>query len=271
MPHITIKTGVTIHYQHYGEGPDLVLIGGLAADHTTWMPILKMLSKKYRVLVFDNRDVGQTKNSNGSYTIKDMADDVVALMDALSIEKATMVGHSLGGAITMQMCLANPSRIDKAVICASAAKLPLPSLLHVRSIIHLREVNINPELIYETTFPWIFGESYLSNKKMVSAIVKNILNNPYQQTLESFKNQARVSELINLVPELHKVAVKALVIAGRNDLITPAYCSELIHREIKGSQLVVIDDCGHMLQFEQPEILVNTILKFIEKTSTTIP
>lgn len=263
MPHITIKTGVTIFYQQYGEGPDLVLIGGLAADHTTWVPILKMLSKKYRVLVFDNRDVGQTKNSNGSYTLQDMAHDVAALMDALSIENATIIGHSLGGAITLEMCLSHAPRVATAVICASAAKLPLPSMLHVRSIIQLRELEINPGVVFETVLPWIFGESYLSNKKMVSGIIKSIVNNPYPQTLESFKNQARVSELINIVPELHKITTKTLIIAGRDDLITPLKCAQLIHSEINGSKLVIIDNCGHMLQFEQPEILVNAILEFI--------
>ena len=263
MPLIKIKTGLNIYYEQQGFGEDLVFISGLAADHTTWAPIIKTLKEKYRMLLFDNRDVGKTDSVNESYTIEHMARDTLALMDALEIEKATLIGHSMGGAIALYVALMHQERVKKIIVCASAPKLPTPSLVHVQSIIKLREHGLSPLLIFETTLPWLFGESFLKNGRLVSAVMRNILHNPKPQTLESFKNQAQASESIDLLNTMQKITTKTLVIAGKEDLITPLACSEKIHRSIRGSELFVIPDCGHMLQFEQPQILEKAIVDFI--------
>lgn len=264
MSKIKTKSGITMYYEQHGSGEDLILIGGLASDHTVWSMTLDSLAAKYRVLVFDNRGVGQTDAPAGPYTIQMMAEDTVALMDSLSIKNAGIVGHSMGCDILLQMCLSDPDRVRKAIHCASAAKLPFPSLMHIKSVVKYREMGMDPNLIFETAFPWIFGASFLRNRAKVAEAMNNLINSPYPQSLEAFKAQVAACEALDLEKEISNISTDTLILAGIEDLMMPLRFSEFIHQHIVGSKLETISDCGHMLPVEQSETLGNKILGFLE-------
>src|SRR3990167_9486363 len=115
MPKITANN-ISMHYEQHGTGDDLVLIGGLTSDHQVWKSALRILSQYFRVLIFDNRGAGQTDTPDLPYTTELMAKDTLALMTALNIPRAHIVGHSLGGCIAQQMALIAPDKVKKLVI-----------------------------------------------------------------------------------------------------------------------------------------------------------
>lgn len=247
-----------MYYEQVGQGPDLVFVGGLSADHTVWTIMVDMLAAHYRVLTFDNRGVGQTGAPPGPYSLAMMADDTAALLSALAIPRATLVGHSMGGAIVQQCCIAHPALVDQAIICASAVRVPLASRMHIESVIKLWEARVGYDLILETGLPWIFGENFLQDSIKVAIAMRGLLGNPHPQSLAAFKAQVAAC-LTDLRPLLGTITAKTLVIAGADDLLTPVKCSREIHQGISGSRLMILEACGHMIPLECPEALCDAI------------
>ena len=109
--------GQELYYEVHGEGQPLILVMGIGYDSTLWtLAQVPALSKKFQVVIFDNRDAGRSSQATSAYTIADMADDTAALMDALDIKKAHVCGLSMGGMIVMEFALRHPGRLDRMIL-----------------------------------------------------------------------------------------------------------------------------------------------------------
>lgn len=126
-----------LHYVDEGRGFPIVLIHGLAGDHTAWRPQLDALRDRYRVIAFDNRGAGRSTQLDEPISTEDMARDTLQLMDHLRIDRAHVIGRSMGGAIGQHMALLAPERVHTLVMCASFAKL---DPLGRRTLKNMREV-----------------------------------------------------------------------------------------------------------------------------------
>ena len=101
------------YYELHGKGHPLILIAGYSGDHLVWMPLLENLSKQFQVLLFDNRGVGQTTDDGRPLSAELMAQDVVALADALDLKKPHIVGQSMGGTIAQRVATHHSEKINK--------------------------------------------------------------------------------------------------------------------------------------------------------------
>ena len=110
MPTIEAN-GQTLYYEVHGEGEPLLLVMGLASDTLAWALQVPAFAERHQTIVFDNRDVGQSSMADGPYEISDMAQDALALADALELDSFHLLGVSMGGAIAQEMALAAPERI----------------------------------------------------------------------------------------------------------------------------------------------------------------
>ncbi len=127
MPHL-IANGAKIFYQQVGEGPDVVLVHGLATNRAFWFPhALQALKDDCRVTMFDLRGHGYSSMPVNGYTSADMADDLAVLMDHLGIEDAYLVGHSFGGVVALQYATRHPERVKGLVIADSRVHSVQPS------------------------------------------------------------------------------------------------------------------------------------------------
>jgi pimeloyl-ACP methyl ester carboxylesterase len=125
MPKATLKSGLTIHYQQVGEGPDLVMVHGLTGNLAVWhLQIVPELSEHYRVLTYDLRGHGHSDTPASGYSLDSMAEDLLELLDALEIERPLIAGHSYGADVALYHALAHPDRV-REVIAIEAA---LPAL-----------------------------------------------------------------------------------------------------------------------------------------------
>ena len=104
MPKASVN-GVNVNYKVHGEGEPLVLIMGFAAPRWAWFFQTRAFRKYYKVITFDNRGVGKTDKPSEPYTIKTMADDTIGLMDYLGIDKAHILGYSMGGIIAQELII----------------------------------------------------------------------------------------------------------------------------------------------------------------------
>lgn len=118
----TIRVGdIDVYYEIHGDGPPLVLVGGLGVDLTVFAPFTEQLARSFRVLTFDNRGAGRTDKPDVPYSIPMMADDTAGLMAALGLSRAHVVGVSMGGRIAMELAARYPSRVDRLVLISTAA------------------------------------------------------------------------------------------------------------------------------------------------------
>jgi pimeloyl-ACP methyl ester carboxylesterase len=120
MP-IARLNGVSIHYHVEGRGDPLVMIMGFSAGRLGWLPQIPFFRKHYRVVTFDNRGVGRSDKPLGPYSTRMMADDTVRLMDLLGIEKAHIMGLSMGGMIAQELAIEYPQRVMKLVLACTYA------------------------------------------------------------------------------------------------------------------------------------------------------
>ncbi|MDX1900876.1 MAG: alpha/beta hydrolase [Gammaproteobacteria bacterium] len=258
---LTTPSGVKLFYEQTGQGEDLILIAGLASDHTLWESMMPFLSQHFRVLRFDNRACGQSDFPK-TVSIAEMASDVIALMDHLKIKSAYMAGHSMGSAILLQLSIQSPARIRKAMLCAAFAKLPMLAKIRSRISLDLMQANIPVSLIAETVVPWIFGSTFIRHEKNVGAIANAMISTPWLQSTAGYETQANALKVFDVRDRLNQITVKTLVVAGGKDILAPPACSRYIHRAIPNSEYVVIKKSGHMLPVEDPKELNRLMIDF---------
>jgi len=120
MPAATIGD-IQLYYEEYGQGPPLVMILGLGQDIATWQFQIPALSRHVRLIVFDNRDAGKSSRCSDKYTTAIMARDVLGLMDYLKIDRAHILGTSMGGMIAQQAALTAPGRLNSLILASTTS------------------------------------------------------------------------------------------------------------------------------------------------------
>src|SRR5581483_10494016 len=124
MPKVNVHN-LDLFWRESGEGPPIVLLMGLETDHRGWARLVPQLKSSFRCISTDNRDVGQSGLATAPYSIEDMADDTLALLDHLELTSVNLIGQSMGGAIAQVIAHQHPQRVSKLVLISSFCVLYL--------------------------------------------------------------------------------------------------------------------------------------------------
>lgn len=264
MPYKKINHhAVSIYYELHGDpqNPSLVLISGLKGDHSIWLPILDSLVQHYHVLIFDNRGVGRTSDNNTPFSIQTMADDTMALINALNLKQPNIVGHSLGGAIAQVIAKNYTDNIGKVVLCNTFSQLNLTAKKVFDNVLILHQQNATPAIIMDAIIPFAFSETFMTQE--VRQTIHQVSNaDPYTQSLENYARQWQALREFDSTPWLHSITLPTLIIGSKADQIATLTETQLLHEQITNSQLTVLPG-GHAIMVEQPQRLVETILDFV--------
>lgn len=260
----TVPTnGVKLGYRQFGHGPSLLMITGDTAPMTLWMPyLLKPLAQHFTVTIFDNRGVGySTDDLEQPMTIQLMAGDTAGLIEALGLEKPTVLGWSMGGEIGITLAEQSPGLVGALVTSggnpgSSHAVQPAGGLL--RELAHPP----SPTFLLHTLFPnnaaggkaaEQFGEAYESLKQ----------ENVSQRTLDrqekaelAFPHYAKVWE------GLSGITVPYLITNGQLDRLNPVANARLLHSQVPGSQLSIYRGAGHGMMFQDTARFVGEVVRF---------
>lgn len=261
MPIAKLKN-IEMYYEIHGQGNPLVLIAGYTCDHTFWVSILEMLSKYFQVLIFDNRAIGQTKDTNVPLNIEMFAEDTMSLIQYLGIDQPIIIGQSMGGAIAQAIAMKYPEKIKKLIILNSVAKFNFITLMALENILTLRKTNISIDLLTDITLPWIFSGEYLNIPEHINNIKTATKKNIYPQSLSDEQRQFDALKKFDSTEWVNNIKIPTLVMAGENDLITPISECQNLAKFIKNSKFETIPG-GHASPIEQPARLNESILNFI--------
>jgi pimeloyl-ACP methyl ester carboxylesterase len=272
----TVKVGdIELYYEEHGSGDPLLLVMGLAADSTAWMFQLPELSKHYRTIVFDNRGVGRSTKPPGPYSIHQMADDAVGLLDSLGVERAHVVGVSMGGMIAQELVLRHPERV-RGLVLACTYPEPGADVEERRtfmvgqfggSVSETGELKIdvaalNPMLFLQHMLPAVFNQEFIDRElpKLIQVFSGAL---QYGFSMEAILGQVSAVMTHKATDRLHQIGAPTLVITGDADRLVPPANSDVLAREIPGAKLVVIPGGSHGFNFETPDVFNREVLAFL--------
>ena len=262
----TQSNGIELYYESHGEGKPLVLISGLGYPHWQWHKMVPVLAEHFQVITFDNRGVGQSDKPAGPYTAQMLAQDTVGLLDALGIEKAIIVGHSMGGFIAQAMALDFPQRVEKLVLCSTNFGGPHHVPVTPEAMKVLSDVTSDPltrfknGLVVSTAPGWAD-----KNPEMIEEWIKWRVANP----IEPAPYQAQLAIGLSLLPEaaafedkLQRLDVPTLILFGAHDKVVPPANADLLSKKISGSTVMIFPDAGHFFPIEIAEAASRAITDF---------
>ena len=261
----TAKVGdINMYYEVHGKGEPLLLIMGLGSDMTSWIFQIQEFSKKYRVIVFDNRGVGGSAAPHTPYSTEFMADDTAGLLDALEVDKAHILELSLGGMIAQELALKYPQRV-KSLILATTAVGPRSWATHVLgTMLRLNQEGVNQETLTTLRLSWLFTDKFFDNPELVRTVIDTMLANPYPQPVHAYARQFDAATEHDTRDRIGKISAPTLVLVGKEDILLPIQMSEELAAGIPNAELVVLEGGGHGFLVEIAGKFNRAVLDFLE-------
>ena len=242
------------------DGDPLLLSNSLASTLDMWRPQMGPLTDAgFRVVRYDSRGHGASGVSGGPYTVSQLANDALALLDALDIERAHFCGLSKGGMVGQWLGTHNGNRLKSLALCDTAAYMGGPGAWQDR-IAMVNQSGMSA-VVDATIDRWFTtsGQSRLTQD--VEAVRQMILNTPP----EGFCACAEAITQMDQRESIRSITTPTIVIVGEQDPGTPVSAAELIHQRIAGSELVVIPDAAHFANMEQPTAFNDALLGFLSR------
>jgi pimeloyl-ACP methyl ester carboxylesterase len=262
----TTTNGIEIYYEVHGEGAPLVLISGLGYPAWEWHKMVPYLTGQFQVITFDNRGVGQSDKPAGPYTASMLAADVAGLLDALGIEKAVIMGHSMGGFIAQAFALEHPQRLSKLILCSTNFGGPHHVPITAQSMAVLSDVTNDPVVRFKnglvvSTAPG-FAEAH---PEVIQEWLEWRLTNPMDWA--SYQAQMAIglgllAEAASFEHKLSQISAPTLILFGAHDKVVPPANADLMAGKIGGSRVAILPDAGHFFPIEAPTAAAQAVIQF---------
>ena len=260
MPTLTLRDGDPLYYEVHGDGPPLALVSGLGGTLSFWRPQIAAFAKEFRVILHDHRGTGQSSRRMIDFSVNQMADDLLQLLDHLGVGRAHLVGHSTGGAIGQTIALDRPERLDRLVLSATwtAADDYFRRLFDLRA----NMLRLEGPLAYAQGTS-LFGLPAAFLRDHLEALTAE--ETATASTMSPELVLARIHAILQFDRrhELGRIKTPTLVYAAQDDLITPAYFSETLAESIPSAKLVLLPSGGHFYPRVVPEEFQRTVLAFL--------
>lgn len=212
MP-VTRAGDIDMYYELHGSGDPVVLIGGLASDISQWGWLTDWCAQSHHVLAFDNRGAGRTDKPDAPYTIPMMANDTDALMEAVGMSNATVLGISMGGRIALDLALEHPDRVARLILVSTTASMR--------------------------------PETSMSRTEMLSLLSSLVFRGKYPQPRYALARQREASRSYDCMDRLGEIRVPTTILHGRKDRIAPLRAAIAMRQGIPGSEMVTFNR-GHL-------------------------
>ena len=263
MPYAQVN-GINLYYEVHGEGYPVVMISGLGSQGQSWDTQVPIYSKDYKVIVFDNRGAGKSDKPKSPYSTEGMADDTAALMDALSIEQAHIVGKSMGGMIAQWLAIKHPERVGKLVMgCSSGSRDQVGN-----EILRMgREIASKAGLraVWFMALHLGYTREYIEMNIDRLNKVSSMLGGDSAEALEGYIGQSLACEGHHTLEHLPKINTPAFVMMGESDQITAPERTRELSRLIPKAELCVFTGVGHGFWRERQQEVDSLVLHFLGK------
>ena len=232
----------------------LVLSHALGLSLAQWDPQVAPLSRAFRVVRYDHRGHGGSPVPAGPYTIEELGRDLIHLLDRLGLDRVSFCGLSLGGMVGMWVAANAPERIDRLVLCCTAARMVRPEDFAARArTVRERGIDAIADALIGRWFTPSFPASHPDTVARIRAM---LLSTPR----EGYAGGCEAIAQMDLREDLPRITAPTLVIGAEHDQSTPPEKSREIAQGIRGAELVMIPEAAHIANVEQPDAVANQIL-----------
>lgn len=265
-----------LFYRQYGSlGPNLIIVHGLYGASDNWVSIGKQLAEHFKVYIVDQRNHGGSPHSN-SHSFQDMSNDLMEFMNDTGIEKAHLIGHSMGGKTVLRFCIEHPDKVEKLIAVDIAPKsygtgsnyglITNDHATIVKALLNtpLDELNKRQEIdrhlakeIPKTSVRQFLLKNITRSKegKFIWKLNIKVISENLEEILDGFSD---------LPPEKHKCENLAIFIKGEKSNYLLEEDMFIAKKYFPNSEFITIPDTGHWLHAEQPELFIKTILYFLQ-------
>ena len=263
MPHADLGER-RVYYEEHGSGDPVLLINGLGADHTAWALQTEYLQKWFRVVAFDNPGVGQTEGPRGPYTTALFADVAVSLLRHLEIERAHVVGASMGGLIAQQIAVRHTDAVRSLSVHCPWWRADPYTVSLIRSWQALAR-GVGMHDLLRQIWLWVFTPRFYEEKpETFVELERQLAESPHPQTVEAFCDQAEACVTHVALEAVAEIDLPTLITVGDADILTPAAHARALHKHVRGSVLHVWPEMGHAPFWEIPEAFNRLNREFLE-------
>jgi 3-oxoadipate enol-lactonase len=253
MPKIELS-GTELHYERAGAGEPLLLIQGMSANHLAWgRPFSSLLEQSFDVITFDNRGIGLSQPVSEAFSITEMAADTAALLEALEIERAHVLGISMGGMIAQELALAHPDRLRSLTLGCTYCGGQGSQLMDPADFQGLVEAmgSGDAQRVFRAMYELNLSPGFRAEESRFADFVAMAEALPASRETIGFQVQAITAH--DTSARLPDLATPTLVIHGTADRVLGYPNGPLIDSLLPSSRLETFEDVGHMFWWEQPE------------------
>jgi pimeloyl-ACP methyl ester carboxylesterase len=262
--------GRKLYYESHGAGPGppLVLVMGMAGSCRGWHALqVPELSGRHRVVIYDHRGVGQSEDPGGPFTTADLADDLAALMDALEIPRAHVLGVFLGGMTAQELALRHPMRVARLVLVGCYARPDAKRRLLIEKWREMARAGTPLEVFVRERLLWTLQDETLEQSDLVEAMARTFPGESAPISPDLLIRQCDACLAHDTLDRLHLVHQPALLLCGRNDQLTPPKLHREMADAIPGARLVTFQYGAHLVMAESAQSFNRAVLHFLAEGS----
>jgi 3-oxoadipate enol-lactonase len=257
--------GVSTYVEERGSGMPLVLVHGLGGSVEIWRRLTDDLAGDFRIVAYDLRGAGKSAVPEGPYSVQELVDDLDALIAALGIDAALLMGHSLGGGVVLAYAAGHPDRVLGVVGIGAVAELPeqgREGMLQRAATVEAEGMGAVAETVATNGTAPSFRERDPDGYRAFLALLES--NDP-----AGYAALCRAVAGIDVVPHLARVEAPVLLIAGERDMVSPPSANEANAARLPNARYVPVEDCAHIVMLERPDELVELARPFLLEVATS--
>lgn len=249
-----------INYQTFGNStkPAIIFSNSLGTNYAMWQPQIDHFQNNFFVICYDTRGHGGSSAPQGPYTLDQLGQDVVNLLDHLNIQKAAFCGISMGGLTGQWLAINRPERFNQVIVCNTAAKIGQEQAWNERASL-VREQGLQP-IASTAAGRWFTNKFIQSN----TVEVEKLQNSLAAGSTEGYASCCEALAKADLREQLEEIRVSVLVIAGQNDPVTTVFDGQFIVERVPHAELYQIE-ASHISNIEKPKEFNQILIRFLEK------
>ena len=255
--------GVSLAWRAHGEGEPVLMIMGFMGSGAAWFRLLPHIAADRRAIVMDNRGTGDSDRIGGQWTMQDMAGDAVAVLDAVGVDRAHVIGASMGGMIAQHLALDHPDRVRSLTLaCTHPGRRGAPPWRMAASVA-LRPL-LGPAGAFPVVAPLLYAER--TRREQPDRIEEDVRMRVRDATpLATARGQVHAISCHDTRSRLPSLRVPALVVHGEDDKLIPPDCGRELARRIPGARLALFPECGHVLTTDAEAETAAAIRGFLDE------
>jgi 3-oxoadipate enol-lactonase len=258
---VAVGEGLSLEVVVEGDqtAPPLVLVHSAGADHGMWDRNVPTLQGRFRLIRYDARGHGRSDVPPAPYTLDDLGTDLVAVLDALGVASAHVVGASLGGLVALWLAVRHPDRVRGAVFAGAAARFGTPESWEERAEAVRRA---GTEAVVDLVMSRFFSERFRREEADVVAGFADVLR---RQSPEGYVGTCLALRDADLRGEVSATLAPSLVVVGDEDVSAPPTEAEALRAAIPGARLLMLEGAGHLCTVERPDVFEDIVAYLSEE------